>query len=219
MFKDRADAGRKLALALEKYRDDPRVIVLAIPRGGVEVGLEVARYLHSDFDMLFCRKLQYPWTTESGYGALCEDGSIYINERALDGVTQEDIYREIERQSKEIAHRIATLRSGRPLKDLSGKIVILVDDGIAMGSTMIAAISMLRKLPVHKIVVAAPTASPHAIATLQELADEVVVIYAPSPFYAVADAYERWYDVTDDEVLALLRAYGVADDKSQEDNT
>ncbi|BCD67441.1 phosphoribosyltransferase [Nitratiruptor sp. YY09-18] len=212
MFKDRADAGQKLAKALEKYRNNPDVIVLAIPRGGVEVGLEVAKYLHSDFDMLFCRKLQYPWTTESGYGAICEDGTIFINEQALQGVTQDDIYREIERQEAEIAHRIKVLRSGKPLKDLTNKIVILTDDGVAMGSTMIAAVKMLHKLPVKKIVVAVPTASPQAVAVLKQLADEVVTLYTPHPFFAVADAYERWYDVSDEEVLELLTRYSIKND-------
>ncbi len=205
MFYDRKDAGRKLALTLEKYKNRNDVIVLAIPRGGVEVGAEVAKYLHSDFDLVMCRKLQYPYTTESGYGALCEDGTVYINEYALDGVTEEDIEREIARQAREIQHRITVLRGGRKLKNIKDKIVILVDDGIAMGSTMIAALSMLKKLSPKKIVVAVSTASPQIVSYLQEIADEVIALYTPSPFYAVADAYRNWYDVSDEEVLAILQ--------------
>ena len=207
VFRDRKDAGQKLATVLEKYRDNPDVIVLAIPRGGVEVGIEIAKYLHSDFDLIMCRKLQYPWTTESGYGALCEDGTVYINEAALDGVTRSQIYQEIERQQREILHRIEVLRGGRPLKNLEGKIVILTDDGIAMGSTMRAAVAMIKKAHPKKIVIAVPTASKAAIDHFSKIVDEVVVLYAPHPFYAVADAYEKWYDVDDEEVLRLLREY------------
>jgi len=204
-FLDRKDAGRALADALMHYKGDPEAIVLAIPKGGIEVGLEVAKRLGIDFDLIMCRKLQYPWTTESGYGAICEDGSIYINEAALNGVTQEDIYHEIERQQKEIVHRIMLLRKGRPLKPLQGKTVILVDDGIAMGSTMRAAIAMVKKQQPKRIVVAVPTASPQAVQLFSQLADEVVALYTPYPFYAVADAYANWYDVSDAEALALLK--------------
>ncbi|BCD59574.1 MULTISPECIES: phosphoribosyltransferase [unclassified Nitratiruptor] len=158
MFKDRKDAGQRLALALEKYKNRNDVIVLAIPRGGVEVGAEVAKYLHSDFDLLICRKLAYPFNPESGFGALCEDGTLYINEYALQGVTQEDIYEAIQKQQIEIRHRIQKLRNNRPLKNIQNKIVILVDDGIAMGSTMTAAIEMIKKMQPKKIVVAVPTA-------------------------------------------------------------
>ncbi len=221
MFKDRRDAGRKLAMALEKYRDRDDVIVLAIPRGGVEVGLEVAKALNSDFDLLICRKLAYPFNPESGFGAICEDGTIYINENALMGVSERDILEAIASQEREIAHRIKTLRNSRPLKDVKDKIVILVDDGIAMGSTMTAAIQMLRKLHPKKIVVAVPTASPEAIARFQKMADEVIVLYAPYPFYAVADAYERWYDVNDEEVLSLLSQFQppIKDNQNQKYDT
>jgi len=205
MFKDRKDAGKKLALKLEKYKNKKDVIVLAIPRGGVEVGAEVAKYLNSDFDLIICRKLSYPFNPESGYGAICEDGSLFINENALYGVTQEDIQKEIEKQKKEIKHRINVLRDGRNLKDIKDKIVILVDDGIAMGSTMSAAINMLKKLSPKKIIVATPTASLQAVEYFSKKADEVIALYTPYPFYAVADAYQKWYDVDDKEVLDILK--------------
>jgi len=214
MFRDRKDAGEQLARALQKYANRDDVIVLAIPRGGVEVGLEVAKALHSDFDLLICRKLAYPFNPESGFGAICEDGTLFINQQALQGVTQKDLYNAIEEQSKEIAHRIQTLRGGRALKDIKDKIAILVDDGIAMGSTMTAAIQMLRKLGPKKIVVAVPTASPQAVQYFGQIADEVVALYTPFPFYAVADAYKRWYDVSDEEVLRLLADF----ERSIQDN-
>ncbi len=123
----------------------------------------------------------------------------------MQDVSQEDIYREIKRQSNEIAHRIQVLRGGRQLKSLQDKIVILTDDGIAMGSTMLAAISMIKKQHPKKIIIAVPTASPRIVAYLQNLVDEVIALYTPSPFYAVADAYKRWYDVDDEEVLQILK--------------
>ena len=212
-FLDRKDAGRKLAAALAHYKDRDDVIVLAIPKGGIEVGLEIAKALGSDFDLLMCRKLQYPWTTESGYGAICEDGTIYLNPNALQGVTQSDIYKEIERQMKEIEHRIRILRGGRRLKDLKDRIVILVDDGIAMGSTMEAALEMIKKYHPKKVVIAVPTASPQAVEHFAQKADEVVVLYTPDPFFAVADAYVNWYDVSDEEALTLLKSYIQNDQK------
>lgn len=205
MFKDRKDAGIKLSYELEKYKDRDDVIVLAIPRGGVEVGAEIAKHLNSDFDLIICRKLAYPFNTESGYGAICEDGTTFINENALYGVTKEDIENEIKKQKDEIKHRIDVLREGRGLKDVKNKIVILVDDGIAMGSTMRAAVEMLKKLSPKKIVIAVPTASPEAVLHFSKMVDEVIALYTPYPFYAVADAYEKWYDVDDEEVLKILK--------------
>lgn len=153
-----------------------------------------------------CRKLQYPWTTESDYGAIYEDGTVYINEAALQGVTPEDIYSEIERQQQEIAHRIQLLRKGRALTSLEGKNVILVDDGIAMGSTMQAAVAMVKKLRPKRIIIAVPTASPKAVRRFSKMVDEVVALYTPYPFYAVADAYANWYDVSNEEALELLKS-------------
>ena len=206
-FLDRKDAGRALARALAHYKGRPDIIVLAIPKGGIEVGLEIAKELGADFDLLMCRKLQYPWTTESGYGAICEDGSIYLNTQALSGVTQEDILSEIDRQSKEILRRIKLLRHGRTLKDLRDKVVILVDDGIAMGSTMEAALQLIKKRHPKKVVIAVPTASPRAIARLAPKVDEIVALHTPEPFYAVADAYVHWHDVSDEEAQELLESH------------
>ena len=212
-FLDRKDAGRKLAAALSHYKGRDDVIVLAIPKGGIEVGLEIAKTLGSDFDLIMCRKLQYPWTTESGYGAVCEDGTVYINPNALQGVTEADIYKEIQRQMEEIERRIQILRGGRRLKDLRDKIVILVDDGIAMGSTMEAALEMIKKYHPKKIVIAVPTASPQAVQHFAQKVDEIVALYTPHPFYAVADAYVNWHDVSDEEALALLQNYIQNDQK------
>ena len=203
MFKDRKDAGRKLASALQQYKDT-NALVLAIPRGGVELGCEIALMLHCSFSMLICRKLPYPDNPESGFGAIAEDGSLYINPIAASYVSQSDIERIIQEQAREIQRRIATLRKNQPLPPIKGRTVILVDDGIAMGSTMHTAVSLCRKQEAAKIVVAVPVAGHHAIEEFSRLADEIIVLESPRDFHAVAQVYENWYDVSDAEVLELV---------------
>jgi putative phosphoribosyl transferase len=204
MFKNRKDAGEKLAQALEKYRKENPVI-LAIPRGGVEVGLQVAAKLNADFSLIIARKLPFPDNPEAGFGAIAENGSTFIFENAyywLAGETIEEIKRQ---QIAEIERRIQTLRKGDPLPDISGRTVIIIDDGIAMGSTMRAAIELCENKKAGKIVVAVPVAGREVAEKLQEKVDELVVLEIPAYFRAVAQAYERWYDVSDEEVLDLLR--------------
>jgi len=208
MFYDRKDAGEKLAKALEKYKDRDDVIVLAIPRGGVEVGLEVAKYLRSDFSMIICRKLPYLDNPESGFGAICEDGSLFINPYAPYIPSEDEIYKILLNQKREIERRVKILRKNRPLPDLKNKIVILVDDGIAMGSTMRAAIDCVKSKGVKKVVVAAPVAGRRSIDYFSKLADDIVILESPANFYAVAQVYVNWYDVSDEEVLELLEKYG-----------
>jgi len=203
MFRDRKDAGRKLAAALQKYKDTD-ALVLAIPRGGVELGCEIALALHCDLSLLICRKLPYPNNPESGFGAMAEDGSLYINRLAASYVPESEIERIIQEQAREIERRIAILRNGQPLPSLKGRTVILVDDGIAMGSTMHAAVTLCRKQEVAKVIVAVPVASRQAIAEFSQLADEIIVLESPLDFHAVAQVYEHWYDVSDAEVLSLI---------------
>jgi len=204
MFKDRKDAGQKLAEALQIYKEeDP--LVFAIPRGGVELGYEVSKMLDADFSLLICRKLPFPFNTESGFGAMAEDGSLYINELAAASVSHKEIEQIIVQQSLEIKRRIQTLRGGRTLPSIKGRSVILVDDGIAMGSTMHVAVELCRKEGAKRIIVAVPVASQQAIQKFSKIADEVVVLESPVNFYAVAQVYENWYDVSDEEVLGFLK--------------
>jgi len=204
MFKDRKDAGQKLAEALQIYKEeDP--LVFAIPRGGVELGYEVSKVLDADFSLLICRKLPFPFNTESGFGAMAEDGSLYINELAAASVSHKEIEQIIIQQSLEIKRRIQTLREGRPLPLIKGRSIILVDDGIAMGSTMHVAVELCRKEGAKRIIVAVPVASRQAIEKFSQIADEVVVLESPVNFYAVAQVYENWYDVSDEEVLDFLK--------------
>ena len=207
MFRDRRDAGRQLGQALLDYKEK-NPLVLAIPRGGVEVGYEAARILAADFSLLVCRKLPYPDNPESGFGAIAEDGSLYINEAAAASLPEQLIERIIDEQTHEIERRIAILRNGEPLPDIKGRTVILIDDGIAMGSTMHAAVSLCRKRGVEELVVAVPVAGAHAIREFEQIVDRLIVLESPPYFYAVAQVYENWYDVSDEEVLEIIGRTG-----------
>ncbi len=206
MFENRADAGQQLAQALEQYRG-AGVLVLAIPRGGVEIGYEVAKHLDADFSLLITRKLPYPHNPEAGFGAIAEDGSTYIFERASGFLTDETVRRIMAEQREEIERRIEVLRAGRPLPDINGRTVILVDDGIAMGSTMRASIEMCQHQDAGRIIVGVPVAGPSVAREIEKLVDELVVLEKPPNFRAVAQIYRNWYDVPDREVLELMQAW------------
>lgn len=203
MFEDRKDAARKLAAALEKYKDKG-VIVLAIPRGGVEVGVGVAKHLNAALSIIISRKLPYTDNPESGFGAVAEDGSLVILDGSLGLLSKEEVDKIILKQKEEIERRIAVLRKGKPLPELEGKTVILVDDGIAMGSTMRAAVALCRNKKAQKVVVASPVAGLAVSRAMEKIADEVVILEKPAFFQAVAQVYENWYDVSDKEVLDIL---------------
>jgi predicted phosphoribosyltransferase len=204
MFKNRKDAGEKLASVLEKYREEAPLI-LAIPRGGVEVGLQIAKRLNAEFSLVIARKLPFPDSPEAGFGAIAEDGSTFIFENAQYWLAGETIERIKQQQITEIDRRIKALRGGNPLPEVAGRTVILVDDGIAMGSTMRAAVELCKKRKARKIVIAVPVAGKEVVEELKKRVDELVVLEIPPFFRAVADAYEKWYDVSDEEVLDLLR--------------
>ncbi len=204
MFKNRKDAGEKLAMALEKYRAE-NPLILAIPRGGVEVGLQVAKKLNADFSLIIARKLPFPDNPEAGFGAIAEDGSTFIFENAYYSLSGENIERIKKEQIAEIRRRISALREGEPLPEIKGRTVILIDDGIAMGSTMRAAIELCKNRKAGKIVIAAPVAGREVAEEIKRRADELVVLEIPAYFKAVAQVYENWYDVSDEEVLDLLR--------------
>ncbi|KXS42524.1 phosphoribosyltransferase [Methanolobus zinderi] len=203
MFEDRRDAGIKLARALNKYRE-AGVLVLAIPRGGVEVACQVAKHLNADFYLLVTRKLPFPDNPEAGFGAIAEDGSTFIFEDAAMWLSESLIDRIVEAQYGEIRRRIDVLRKGKPLPEMTGRMVILVDDGLAMGSTMRASIKLCRKREVSKIVVAVPVAGKEVAEDIGNLVDNIVVLEMPANFMAVAQVYRNWYDVSDEEVLAIL---------------
>jgi len=203
MFTNRKDAGQKLARALEKYRDE-EALVLAIPKGGVEVGYQAAKFLNSDFSIIISRKLPYPDNPEAGFGAMAEDGSAFIIDYAAGGLPPGTIARIIKEQNQEIERRITTLRGGKPLPEIAGRTIILVDDGIAMGSTMQAAISLCKNKKAKRIVVASPVAGSSTAAELAEVVDDVIILEKPVFFRAVAQVYANWYDVSDEEVIQIM---------------
>jgi putative phosphoribosyl transferase len=206
MFQNRKDAGKRLAKALEKYRNK-NALVLAIPRGGVEVGYEIAKYLNSEFSILVSRKLPYPDNPESGFGAIAEDGNTFIFEDAASWLSEETIARIMEEQRGEIERRIKTLRKGKPLPEIKNRTVILVDDGIAMGSTMRASITLCKNRKAGKIVIAAPVSGTETAEEIGRMVDEIVILEMPLFFQAVAQAYINWYDVSDKEVIGIMERW------------
>ncbi len=205
MFEDRADAGRRLAGVLRSYRDK-NPLVLAIPRGGVEVAAVVAAELNADFSLLVSRKLPFPDNPESGFGAVAEDGSLYLHESASALLDAGIIERIIEEQLQVIARRIEILRNGSPLPALRDRTCILIDDGLAMGSTMRAALMLCKKRAPARIVVAVPVAGTRVMRAIAEQADEVIALETPAHFRAVAQVYRNWRDVSDGEVLEILKS-------------
>lgn len=209
MFEDRKDAGEKLAKALAKYKDKD-VLVLSIPRGGVEVGYQVAKYLNAEFSLIVTRKLPFPDNPESGFGAVAEDGSTFIYESYSYYLSEETINKIIREQKQEIERRIDVLRKGMPLPEVQNKTVILIDDGIAMGSTMSASIKLCKNRKAKKIVVAAPVSGEEMADKLGKMVDEVVILERPRFFQAVAQVYRNWYDVPDQEVIEILEKWDKA---------
>lgn len=210
MFKNRKEAGEKLALALEKYKGKD-VTVIALPKGGIEIAFEVAKYLNAEFSIIIVRKLPFPDNPEAGFGAVAEDGSIYINKQSSWHLSEKEIDDIISAQKNEIKRRIIILRKGKPLPDLADKTVILIDDGIAGGSTIRAAIMLCKKQRVKKIVAAVPVAGRDIALQISKLVDETVVLEMPYNFHAVAQVYENWYDVSDEEALEIIGRIGVKD--------
>jgi len=204
MFEDRKDAGRKLGRALEAYNYED-ALVLAIPRGGVEVGYYVAERLAAEFSIVVVRKLPLPANPEAGFGAIAEDGSIFLADRIAGEIPSGISARIRGEQKQEITRRIKILREGRPLPEIENRTVILVDDGIAMGSTMQAAVRLCRNKKAGRIVVASPVAGPPAVSSLTGVVDEIVVLKQPEFFRAVAQVYRNWYDVPDEEVIEILQ--------------
>ncbi len=206
MFRDRVDAGKKLAKALNRYKNKG-ALVLAIPRGGAIVGYEVASYLNADFSIIISRKLPYPGNPEFGFGAIAEDGSLFILGEYEELMPKILVDKIIAEQKAEITRRILALRKGEALPEIKGRIVILVDDGIAMGSTLRAAIIMCKNKGASKIIAASPVSGEGMEKELAGAVDEVVILEKPVFFRAVAQAYNDWHDVADDEVVAIMKKW------------
>jgi predicted phosphoribosyltransferase len=207
LFRDRRDAGRVLASLLSRYRDRDDVVVLALPRGGVPVAYEVASALGAPLDVFLVRKLGVPGQEELAMGAIASGGMVVINDDVVRGlgIRPEAVQRVAEQEARELLRREAAYRDGRPPPDLAGKVVIVVDDGLATGSSMLAAVNALRQLGPARIVVAVPAAPESTCRELGAVVDDVVCATTPSPFVAVGQSYWDFTQTTDDEVRELLR--------------
>jgi putative phosphoribosyl transferase len=204
MFRNRKDAALKLANALSSYRKKD-AIVLGIPRGGAEIGYYVAIELQADFSLIITRKLGYPSNPEAAFGAMAEDGSVYIMKDLY--VSKDQVQSVVDKERKEIKRRIDKLRDGKPLPDIEGRIVILADDGIATGATLLSAISMCKKRDALKIVAAAPISSPQMANELRTLVDDVVILEKPDDYYAVSQGYEDFENLSDEETIAFIQSW------------
>ncbi|HEX7288438.1 MAG TPA: phosphoribosyltransferase [Candidatus Angelobacter sp.] len=220
MFHDRVDAGRQLAKKLAHYANRDDVLVLGVPRGGIPVAFEVAQALRAPLDLLLVRKLGTPGQRELAMGAIASGGVRILNHDLISslGITQEQLAESIRDQETELQRReqlYRGVRSGIPVK---GKIVILVDDGIATGASMLAAIDALRTLQPKKIVVAVPVAPAQAYTQITAVADELVCASTPNGFFAIGQFYEEFQQTEDAEVHALLSraAKAVSEPKPEE---
>ena len=209
-FRNRTDAGRQLAEKLAAYANRPGVLVLALPRGGVPVGFEVAQELGAPLDVFLVRKLGVPGYEELAMGAVATGGVRVLNDEIVRGlgISEHEIDAAAARELQELARRQRLYRGDRPPPDIAGRTVIVVDDGLATGATMRAAIQALRQQQPARIVVAVPTASPDTCEALKAEADDVVCAMTPEPFLAVGHWYEDFTQTTDDEVRELLARGG-----------
>ncbi|MCH7229849.1 phosphoribosyltransferase [Glycomyces sp. L485] len=206
VFRDRRDAGHALAALLDRFRDRSDVLVLALPRGGVPVGHEVARAIRAPLDVFTVRKLGVPGHEELAMGAIASGGVTVLNDQVVrfSGTSRGEIERVAERESVELSRRERAYRGDRPPLELKGKTVLLVDDGLATGSTMRAAIQAVRSLGPERLVVAVPTGPVSACRELEGLVDEMVCAMNPEPFAAVGQSYQVFDQTSDDEVRELL---------------
>jgi putative phosphoribosyl transferase len=205
-FRDRVEAGRCLAERLSAYADRPEVIVLALPRGGVPVGFEVARALRAPLDVFLVRKLGVPGRKELAMGAIASGGVRLLNEDVVQvlKIPESVIDAVADEEQRELERRERLYRDDRPPPAVRGRTVILIDDGLATGSSMRAAVAALRRLEPARIVVAVPVAASATCQELQAEVDEVVCARTPEPFYAVGLWYEDFSQTTDEEVHNLL---------------
>ena len=208
LFADRFAAGRELAVRLAKYSAQKDTVVLALPRGGVPIGYEVATRLHLPLDVFIVRKLGVPGFEELAMGALASGGVRVLNEDLLAQLpdAKELVEKVAAIEGVEIERREREYRDGRPPRVLEGCTVLLVDDGVATGATMKAALEALRRQNVDRIVAAVPVGAPQTCAEIREQADETVCILEPDSFYAVGQYYGNFSQITDDEVRELLSA-------------
>jgi predicted phosphoribosyltransferase len=206
IFHDRIDAGKKLAKHLQQYAGQPDVVVIGLPRGGVVVAAEVARELQVSLDIIIPRKIGAPGQEELAVGALTEDGTVQLNEELMQilGLSSADLTQIIEREKQEAKRRLKLYRGNRPPRILKDKTVILVDDGIATGSTIQAAIASAYEEGAKKIIVAIPVGPAITIKELKKEVDEVVCLQMPESFLGVSQFYRNFAQTSDEKVIRLM---------------
>lgn len=206
LFKDRHDAGKRLAQKLLHYKGAKDAIVIALPRGGVVLGYDISLALRLPLDVLITRKLGTPLNPELAMGALAETGYLHMNQDVIREyqVTKDQLDEVMRRQKSEIDRRLERYRGGRALPSLKGRTVILVDDGIATGATFFASLGALIKSEAVRVVAAVPVAPPRIAAELNTLVDEVVVLHTSEWFFGIGQFYEEFPQVEDEEVVACL---------------
>ncbi len=202
-FSDRHDAGERLAAALSEYRNRGDVVVIGVPRGGVVVAAEVARTLSAPLDVVVVKKLGYPGNPEFAMGAAGPD-DYYLNDEIASTVPKEYIEEEIQQKQKEARDRVEMLRGAAPPIDVHGKTVIIIDDGVATGASMMMAVRLLRAKDPTSVVVAVPVAPPEAVIALRSVADKVVAVSQPDSFYAIGQFYGDFSQTSDEEARRLL---------------
>jgi len=207
VFSDRHDAGKKLGFFLTSRPLLQEPVVIAIPAGGVPVGVEIARILRAPLSLAIVRKIQVPGNTEAGFGAVTWDGRVLINEQLRNtlGLSQNEVDTAIAATRRNIRDRIARFATGRPFPDLTKKCAILTDDGLASGYTMLAAVTGIRTMNPQRVIVAIPTSLASSAERIAREVDEVICLnIRTGQRFAVAEAYRHWYDLDDREVTAEL---------------
>jgi putative phosphoribosyl transferase len=206
VFQNREEAGRRLAAELIAYRDDPGGVILALPRGGVAVGYQLSLALHLPLDVFITRKLGAPSNPEYALGAVAETGTVYLNPTAVAEfcLSRADVELSVKTQQKEIARRQNLYRQGRKMPTLTDRTVILVDDGIATGSTFFASVEAIRHLKPRRLIGAIPVGPVDTITDARKRVDELVVLATPHPFWAVGNHYVDFTQVEDRDVVEYL---------------
>jgi putative phosphoribosyl transferase len=206
LFSDRKDAGMALGKTLEAAYKDQNVLVLGIPRGGVEVAYEVAKILNGELSVIITKKLPHPLHEELAVGAVAEDESVYTTSLGK-GLSEPTLRRIIKSQRQEMQSRIQRFRQGKPLPEMKDRIIIIVDDGIATGSTIVPAIQLCKNKQAAKVIVAAPVSGQKYVSDITSLADDVIIVEQPEYFFAVGQVYEDFHGLSDDEVVRLLEDF------------